>query len=114
MAGVYVDTTLSEQERRSRLYSGELFVYSPSKSSADLCRIAREMSEGAFAPHDPEIAQESMPAERYVEILADLKPRFIHDPRCKEAIAGLLAERGCDLEKTYFDVPRLRTMAHGE
>ena len=47
-------------------------------------------------------------------MLADLKPRFIHDPRCKELIAGLLAELGCDTEKTYFDVPRLRTMAHGE
>ena len=35
-----------------------------------------------------------MPPERYVEILADLKPRFIHHPRAKELIAGLLAELG--------------------
>jgi hypothetical protein len=55
-----------------------------------------------------------MPAERYVEVLADLKPRFIHHPRCKELIAGMLGEFGCDVERTYFDVPRLRTMAHGE
>ena len=55
-----------------------------------------------------------MPPERYVEILADLKPTFIHHPRAKELIAGLLAELGCDIERTYFDVPRLRTMAHGE
>ena len=26
----------------------------------------------------------------------------------------MLAELGCDVERTYFDVPRLRTMAHGE
>ena len=26
----------------------------------------------------------------------------------------MLAESGCDIQKTYFDVPRLRTMAHGE
>jgi hypothetical protein len=55
-----------------------------------------------------------MPAEKYVEILADLKPRFINHPECKKLIGGLLAEQGCDVEKTYFDVPRLRTMAHGE
>ena len=55
-----------------------------------------------------------MAAERYVEILAELKPTFIHHPRAKELIAALLAEVGCDIEKTYFDVPRLRTMAHGE
>lgn len=114
MAAVYVDSTLSENERRNRLYEGDLFVFSPSKSSAALCQLARELSEEAFAPHDPEVAQESMPAERYVEVLADLKPRFIHHPRCKELIAGLLQEVGCDVDKTYFDVPRLRTMAHGE
>ena len=114
MAGVYVDATLAEPERRARLYDGELFVFSPTVHSAALCEIARTMSEEAFAPHDPEVAQESMPAEEYVRILADLKPRFIHDPRCKEAIGGMLADLGCDLEKTYFDVPRLRTMAHGE
>jgi hypothetical protein len=114
MAAVYVDSTLSEEQRRSRLYEGDLFVFSPSASSTELCQLAREMSEEAFAPHDPEGAQENMPAERYVEVLADLKPRFIHHPRSKELIAGMLGEFGCDVERTYFDVPRLRTMAHGE
>ena len=53
-----------------------------------------------------------MPAEDYVAILADLKPSFIHHPECKSLIAGMLEELGCDTEKEYFDVPRLRTMAH--
>ena len=114
MSAVYVNAELSDDERRNRLYAGELFVSSPTKSSARLCEFARELSEEAFAPHEPAIAQESMPAEKYVEILADLKPRFINHPECKKLIGGLLAEQGCDVEKTYFDVPRLRTMAHGE
>ena len=112
MTAVYLDSALDEQERRDRLYDGELFGFSPSESSAALCRLAREMSEEAFAPHRPEVAHESIPAEDYVQILADLKPRFIHDPRCKELIGGMLAEFGCDVDRTYFDVPRLRTMAH--
>jgi hypothetical protein len=114
MGAVYVDSTVDEEERRRLLYEGELFVFSPTNSSAALAALAREMSEEAFAPYQPEVAQESMSAERYVEILADLKPRFIHDPRCKQLIAGILGELGCDIEKTYLDVPRLRTMAHGE
>jgi hypothetical protein len=114
MGAVYIDSTVSEDDRRRRLYEVELFVFSPSQSSAALCQVAREMSEEAFDPHEPEVAQESMSAERYVEILADLKPRFIHDPRCKQLIAGILGELGCDIDKTYLDVPRLRTMAHGE
>ena len=114
MGAIYVDSPQSDDERRQRLYSGDLFVHSPTKSSTQLAALARELSEEAFAPHDPPVAQESMPAEEYAGILADLKPKFIHHPQAKELIRGIFAEVGCDVEKTYFDVPRLRTMAHGE
>jgi hypothetical protein len=60
------------------------------------------------------LAQEHLPVEKYVEILARLKPEFIHHPRCKQLIPGLLTDLGCDIEETYFDVPRLRTMTHGD
>jgi hypothetical protein len=114
MPTIYVDPALNEEQRRRRLYGGDLMTFSPLESATRLTGLARELSEAAFAPYDPQVAQESMSPERYVEILADLKPSFIHDPRAKELIAGLLSEVGCDIEKTYFDVPRLRTMAHGE
>ena len=114
MPTIYLDSELSDQERRHRLYGGELFAFSAGKSAADLCGLARELSEAAFAPYEPTVAQESMAAERYVEILSELKPTFIHHPDAKKLIGGLLSELGCDLEKTYFDVPRLRTMAHGD
>ena len=114
MGAVYVDPVISEEKRRRLLYEGGLFVLSPGESSAGLAQLARDLSVEAFAPHNPEVAQETMPPEQYVEILADLKPRFIHHPRAKELIKGLLAESGADIDKTYFDVPRLRTMAHGE
>ncbi len=50
-----------------------------------------------------------MPVEEFAALLSDLKPRFIHHPRCKELLPQILVERGCDPERTYFDVPRLRT-----
>ena len=53
-------------------------------------------------------AQYSMSVEKYVEILAQLKPKFIHHPKSKQLIQGILQDFGCDLDKTYFDVPRLR------
>lgn len=89
-------------------------AYSTSPSSRKLAELARELSEAAFAPHDPQVAQESLTPERYVEILAELKPSFIHHQRAKELIAGLLSEAGADIDRTYFDVPRLRTMAAGQ
>jgi hypothetical protein len=114
MPTIYLDPALSDEQRRHRLYGGDLFTFSAGDRATKLSELARELSEAAFAPHDPQVAQESMPPERYVEILAELKPTFIHHPRAKELITGLLAELGCDIQKTYFDVPRLRTMAHGE
>jgi hypothetical protein len=50
-----------------------------------------------------------LPVERFAEILAELKPRFIHHSEVKRLLQLLLLERGCNIDKTYFDVPRLRT-----
>jgi hypothetical protein len=114
MPTIYIDAAFSDEARRHRLYGGDLFAFSATESATELAALARELSEAAFAPHDPEVAQDSMDPERYVEILAELKPRFIHHPRAKELIAGMLSELGADIERTYFDVPRLRTMAHSQ
>ena len=109
MNTIYFDSTVEDETRRKQLYQGQLFVYSPSPSSSALCSFAREMIQGAFGSVDPLKAQYTMPVERYVEIMAQLKPKFIHHPKSKQLIQGILDEFGCDLSKTYFDVPRLRT-----
>jgi hypothetical protein len=111
---IYFDSPLDDYTRRHELYQGQLFVYSPSPSSIALCAFARELIQEAFGSLDPLKAQYSMPVEKYVEILADLKPKFIHHPKSKELIQGILQEFGCDLSKTYFDVPRLRTATSDE
>jgi len=103
------DSTLDDLQRRKELYQGAVFVYSPSPAGLELCEFARELIELAFRPHDPRKVQDHMDVEQCVQILADLKPRFIHHPRSKKLLQRLLSERGCNLEQTYFDVPRLRT-----
>ena len=75
--------------------------------------FARGLVEEAFAPLDPVEAQFVLPVEKFVEIVAPLVPRFIHHPESKRLIRDVLVERGCDLEKTYFDVPRLRVQTDG-
>jgi hypothetical protein len=114
MPTIYLDAAFTDESRRHRLYAGDLFAFSPGESARKLAELAQELSEDAFAPYDPQVAQDSMPPERYAEILAELKPKFIHHPRAKELIAGMLSEVGADIERTYFDVPRLRTMAHSQ
>ena len=50
-----------------------------------------------------------MSVEGYDALLADLKPRFIHHPESKRLIIEMLIDLGCDPDKVYFDVPRMRT-----
>src|SRR5208282_5832077 len=106
---IYVDSKMSDEDRRRELYRGSLFVHSPFPSALQLCRLAQELIEEAFRPLNPIKVHESLPAEKCAEILAVLKPTFIHHPRAKEYLTQLIAELGCDLENTYFDVPRMRT-----
>ena len=111
---IYFDSPVDDYIRRQELYQGQLFVYSPSPSSIALSAFAREMIQEAFGALDPLKAQYTMPVEKYVDILADLKPKFIHHPKSKQFIQRILTEFGCDLNKTYFDVPRLRTATSDE
>ena len=106
---VYFDPAFSDDERRRRLYEGQLFVYGPRPSTLALCKLAQGLIEEAFAPLDAESAQRELPVERYAEILGKLKPTFIHHPDSKRHIKDMLGELGCDLERTYFDVPRMRS-----
>ena len=102
MTTVFFDATMSDDERRQQLYKGQLFVYSPTKSSLEICQFAQELAREAFAPHNPEEAQFALPVEKYVETLAILKPKFIHHPRCKELIRGLFTELGAGRDVVAF------------
>lgn len=113
MTTLYFDSHLNDDERRRRLYDGDVFVYSPRPSTRALTEHARELIEEAFRPLDPEHAQESLPVEKFVEIVGPLKPRFIHHPRTLELLLDLLRDLGADMDKTYFDVPRMRVATSG-
>jgi hypothetical protein len=109
MNTVYFDPQFTDDVRREKLYDGQLLVYSATPSSVALVELARTLIGETFGSLDPETAQYHLPVEEYAALLADLKPKFIHHPDAKRHIQGILAELGCDLAKTYFDVPRMRT-----
>jgi hypothetical protein len=109
MNTVYFDPPFTDEERRHRLYDGQLIVLSPGKSSRAFCEFAKELAKEAFAPLDPETAQFHLPVEQYADILQKLKPKFIHHPESKKYLSAILEETGCDLGKTYYEVPKLRS-----
>src|ERR1700738_2993062 len=109
MVNIHYDARLSDDERREHIYRGDLFVYSPTAESLALVGLAREMLAQAFGELDPQRAQHQMPVSEFAQLLAALKPRFIHHPECKRLLARILEGLGCDALQTYFDVPRLRS-----
>jgi len=111
---IFVDSNLSDDARRMELYRGSIFVHSPSSTALKLCGLAQELIEEAFDPFEPLNVHRHISPERSAEILAVLKPKFIHHPQSKVHIQGMLSELGCDLSQTYFDVPRLRTAFPGD
>jgi hypothetical protein len=106
---IYFNRHLSDDDRRSEIYRGDIFVYSPSTRTLKLCALARSMIEEAFAPHDPRHIDEFLSMEQAAAVLHKLKPSFIHHPDCKQLLPDIIAEVGGDLQKTYFDVPRMRS-----
>jgi hypothetical protein len=109
MGSVYIDSSITDDDRRARLYAGDIFVLSPTEGSRSLIDLARRMLEQAFAPHDPRTIHQKLTAEEVAGILGKLKPQFIHHPECKKIIPEIMREHGVDLEQLYFDVPRLRS-----
>jgi hypothetical protein len=108
MDTVYFDSPFDDAQRRKKLYAGQIFIFSPRPSTVKLCQFARHMIEDAFRGKDPLFAQFDMPVEQYVQIVAPLKPKFIHDPETIGLLRDVVQELGCDLSDTYLDVPRLR------
>lgn len=106
---IHIDSKFSEEKKREELYRGNLFVTSPNATTEAFVAFASNFIERAFGSADPETAQHEMQVEEFVEILKLLKPEFIHHQLSKKFIQAILQQSGCDMDKTYFDVPRLRT-----
>jgi hypothetical protein len=106
---IFYDSMVPDDVRRQLLYDGQLFVYSMRASILAFAEFAKSMIEDAFGGLDPRVAQKSMEVGRYADLLGKLKPAFIHHPESKAHLKTILEDLGCDLENTYFDVPRMRS-----
>lgn len=109
MANAHFDRFCSDEDRRTALYNGDIFVFSPLDPALRLCALAQEMTNRAFAPHDPLRLHCCMSVEGCAQILGTLKPEFIHHPLCKQLLPELVRSVGGDPNEIYFDVPRLRS-----
>ena len=109
MTTIRIEGSTSDEERRSRIYAGEILIHPPTSTSLEFCAFARSMLKDTFSELDPETAQHRLSVSEFAQRLAVLKPRFIHHPESKRCIRAILVELGCDERDTSFDVPRLRS-----
>jgi hypothetical protein len=105
---VSTEANFSDDERRQRLYAGEVFCIPPRATVQALTTFGHEMIADAFGHLDPLTAHQDLPVEEYVAILKTLKPAFTHHPKAKVLLRDILIDFGADPTKTYFDVPKLR------
>lgn len=98
-----------DEERRTRLYAGEIFVYDRLRSVEEFARFTREMVEAALAPHDPRHVHEALAPAELAPLLGRLKPTYTHHPEARRLLTRILDELGVDLDDCHLDVPKLRT-----
>ena len=114
MTSVHHDTALADDDRRSAAVRRRHLPHVARRCGARVLRVRPGARRGRVrGPRSGACAGRDVGGRRTSTVLADLKPRFIHHPRSKELLRDVLQEQGCDLESTYFDVPRLRTSTSG-
>ena len=113
MVAIILNSRSGDLERRNALFEGRYLVNSASDATLALVAHAEAMIRAALAPHDPQTAQDEMDVAQFVARVGPLKSAFTNHLRTKHLVRDILAEYGADLQRTYFDVPRLRVAPHG-
>jgi hypothetical protein len=109
MVNVHIDPAFDDDERRKRLFGGDVLVYTHVPEIAAFAAYTREMITELFAPHDPLTIDTVHSPEELADMLIEFKPRWIHDPRSMEHVRTIARALGCAPEKIHADVPKLRT-----
>ncbi len=112
MNTIYFDSSAQDEVRRQQLYAGQLFVFSPRPSVIALCQLARDLIEATLGSPIPQRAEDGLSVKEFLVAESSLKQQIMHHPQTKLLIQSLLQEFGCDLSKTYFDLPQLRIMPY--
>jgi hypothetical protein len=109
MVNVHVDPEFGDEERRIRLFAGDVIVYTNVPEISSFVAFARNLITGAFAPDEPTTVHEQRSPAELADVLIEFKPRFIHHPDSIEHVRRIVSALGVSAELTYADVPKLRT-----
>jgi hypothetical protein len=109
VTAIWFNRKIEDEERRQRLYAGEIFVYDRVPAVEKFATFTRGLVEEALAPHDPRHVHEKLTPEELAPLLGKLKPAFTHHPESRKLVSKILEELGTDLNDCHMDVPKMRT-----
>lgn len=109
MVTVHFDADISDGERRAALFGGDIFIFDARDSVRQLATFAADFIEQAFNGLDPQHIHEHLTRDQCANVLAAMKPRFIHHPESERLLRNLLTDFGCNPTDVYFDKPRMRS-----
>jgi hypothetical protein len=109
MVNVHIDPGFTDEERRARLFAGDVVVYTHVPEIQAFADFTQKLVTDVFAPHAPATVHREHTPEELADILIDFKPSFIHHPESIEHVRRITTALGADPESIYADVPKLRT-----
>lgn len=110
MITVYLNRRVGDDDRRESLFAGNFFLYTDVNGADALADHAKALIADAFGSLDPERAQYEMDVEEFIRRVEPLKREFTNGQRTKELCQQFAVDLGCDPDRTYFDIPRLRVI----
>lgn len=108
MVNIHIDPVFDDAERRRRLYSGDVIVYSQVPEVAAFAEFTRNLIVEEFGA-DPIAVHERQSSEQLADALISFKPAFIHNPESIGHVKKITEALGCSPEELHADVPKLRT-----
>jgi hypothetical protein len=112
---MYINRKVTDHERRTRIFTGALFLYSAPPESARLVEWARKLIAETFTGM-PDVRRPhlKLPVDQFAKTAGTLKSRFTNDPHTRRLCQELIVAMGCAPDRTYFDLPRLRVAPPGD
>src|SRR5262245_23758354 len=110
---IRLNPAIGDEAARDALFKGEILLYSNLPAVKALASFASECIAHAFGELDGRRAQFSISVEDFVKRLGPLKSGFTNHLGTKKLTRDIIETLGCNLDRTYFDVPRMRVVTHG-
>jgi hypothetical protein len=109
MVRVHIDPSFDDDERRRRLFAGDVVIYTKVAEVASFADFTRGLISEALAPDEPTGVHSARTPAELADLLIEFKPRFIHHPESIAHVRRITTALGIAPEHVYADVPKLRT-----